>query len=294
MGGSALADKAPTLAVDDLLLTWNRLQSDQKSAREERRAAQKKQHAAERAALSNLDAPQEDRSALLKILECRQRREVRDLEDELRRCRSRLSAEEEARARMAASTIQANRRSKNLLRFGYWNMPALNLWIDERNPIEPGAIDEAVHRELEEAWGNQHRDGNPSAVFEFARQDAWCFRSAWFVEQLEQWRDDGEDRKLLKVIRCFARNRSKTPHAMLYAEIIRDQAIFREIVRRKRPHQQGRLFGELANEFNLSEESISLINDEYRPYLDEQTSAGVSVEEFFERLAEMAKRIPPT
>jgi len=168
----------------------------------------------------------------------------------------------------------------------------VNQWL-EIGIEDPAELDVAAHAELEREYGNRHRDGDAQAMLEYARKDAWCFRSAWFVEQLEQWRDDGEDKKLRSIMAAFTRNRVKTSHADLHTLISRDQEVFRAIIERFRPRSQGTLFGELANEFDLSEQSIELIRDEYQPYFEAERARGVSLVEFFRRLSEMAKRLTP-
>lgn len=206
------------------------------------------------------------------------------------------SAEDDALARRLEPS-PTNRRAKSLARFNYWDIPEINTWIwgDDQTGNAPAralAVSLDTHLELERQYGNAHRSGDPTAIFDYVRCDTWCFRSAWVVEQLELWRDNGDGAKLRKVMTTFARNVSKVPTAKLRTEVMRDQSIFKRVVERPEGQSLNTWFGILANEFNVSEDTIRDVTEAYRPYFEEQLSADVTARIFFERLADMLKRFP--
>ena len=135
----------------------------------------------------------------------------------------------------------------------------------------------------------------PATATQFSsttRINAWCFRSAWFVEQLESWRDNGDDGQLRKVMGTFARNASKAPNETLRRTVTRDQQIFKRIIGRPKGHSLNTCFDDLANDFDVSEDTVCDVYEAYRDYFDQETSGGVEPEIFFERMAEMLTRFP--
>lgn len=207
----------------------------------------------------------------------------------------RPSAETEARARLAGTSEASGRRFKTLQRFDYWKIPTINpsIWSDIpahfRAALE---VDHAAHAALERQYGDAHRAGDSDAMFEYAQIDAWCFRSAWFVEQLETWRDAGEDGRLRKVMASFARNASKVPNEKLRAEVDRDQKLFERLVRLIPGLSLNECSGQIANEFEVSEDTVRLVYDAYRGYFDQEMTRGVPIDEFFRRLTDMLTRFP--
>jgi hypothetical protein len=198
----------------------------------------------------------------------------------------------------AGAAASTSRRVKSLDRWDYWLIPAINPWRIEKHP--GGRTSEewadiasaAAHEHLERVHGDAHRAGDPEAIFEYARADAWCFRSTWFVEQLETWRDEGQNGQLRKTMGAFARNATKVPIEELKKLVARDQNIFRRLTQRQTGLSLNDWYGTLANEFDVSEETVRDIDRAYRPYFESETTAGVSTNEFFDRLAEMLKRFP--
>lgn len=225
----------------------------------------------------------------------------RDLEHQLRETRApvpspRPSAEQEATERRARPRPKINARGKSLERFGYWRIPDINPWIYAHMgsgiAVDPFENSQAGHDELTRQYGNLHRDGDADAIFEYARSDSWCFRSAWFVEQLEYWRDQGEDAKLRKVMAEFTRNTTKATNQDLHRTVARDQQIFAAIVRRPAAQSLFKCFIELANKFNVSEDTIRDVYEQYKDYFQSETKAGVDPALFFNRLTEMLARFP--
>jgi len=159
--------------------------------------------------------------------------------------------------------------------------------------LDPMETDLAVHAALEMELGNAHRSGDQDAIFRYAQQDAWCFRSAWVRALLEQWRDEGEDAKLRRVMAAFARNRTKTPHIKLVKEIGRDQEIFHRIVDRPSTVSLSKRFGQLANQSRLSEESIRDIYRALQPLLQGTAAFGRVDHDLFDRLKAMLDAIRP-
>jgi hypothetical protein len=288
-------NEAPS-PLGSVLDAWKRLVSERDRDQDTAREALTSEHSTILATVGDLPIAQDVRDRLANEMDLEYRRRRRDLEDTFSQPEQKPpSAEEEALARRRNPTARTSRRYKSLERFEYWLIPEVNPWV--WGPLPAGIKFDlfesaaAAHAHLEEAYGNAHRAGDSTALLAYARADAWCFRSTWFVEQLEIWRDAGDEAKLRQVMKAFARNASKTSNAALHAEIVRDQAIFRSVVTRPQGQSLKARFGVLANERELSEETIRRIYEAYKRYYKRQTAAGVSCEEFFSRLATMADRI---
>jgi hypothetical protein len=240
------------------------------------------------AAFESLNADEEQRATLKELIDLwsvRSLRHYRDTRADERREHLRAKAAGEDAPPPAVPTTKRRPRIKNLERFNYWRMPEINRWLRATLPEEALS---AAHESLEAMYAHRHAHGDANAMFDYARENARCFRSAWFVDVVESWRDEGRDEDLRRLMKQFARNVSTTATDALQATILRDQAVFARIARDAKPRGMGQLFGDLANEVDLSEDSIKLVYEAYNPYWKSESAHGISMDEFFRRLKEMA------
>ena len=163
------------------------------------------------------------RTALTSILDTRHRQQRRMLRQELLLAKIRPSAEQEALERRSHPSV-TGRRTKSLQRFGYWRIPDLNPDA-VTDPPDPSFVGNEAHAYLERYYGDEFRQGDQDALFRFAKEDSWCLRSAWVVEQLETWRDQGPlGRKQMKrFVTAFFSNQTTTGLPELHGTIVSDQ-----------------------------------------------------------------------
>lgn len=189
--------------------------------------------------------------------------------------------------------MQRSTRRKSLTRHGYWLDPAVNPWhpahTDES--LTPEVLENLAHQALTEEYAARLAAGDAEAIFEYARLDAWCFRVSWVVEQVERWRDEGEDQKLRSLMAAFTRNAQKGSPEDLVATIRNDQDIFRRTTQRPAELTLEQWFGDMADELGCSADQIWAVYKAYRAYWEQQRTLGLSADEFFARLATMADRI---
>lgn len=204
--------------------------------------------------------------------------------------------------------LTRERFPKNVSRFTYWRVPAINPFagtlhdepgLPELPPdSDPFAADKAAHQDAEQRFGQRHRAGDQNAIFEYAKEDAWAFRSRWVVEQMEAWRANGEVGKLRTLMTRYAGAKGKTPREQLCEIISRDQRIFRDVLAQYDPEGQAdppmsreAVFAEVAEQHGVREDTVKLVYDHYRPYYDDEVPTRWSRSAFFDELEKMLERL---
>ena len=124
---------------------------------------------------------------------------------------------------------------KNLGRFTYWLRTDVNPWADllhggrmydrEQPSRDAHAAASAHYRALHEA-------GDTAAPFDYVSVDAWAFRSPWLQQLVERWRDQGDKKRLERLMSRYSATGDKRLPVTILSEIRRDQAIYGDLLER--------------------------------------------------------------
>ena len=189
---------------------------------------------------------------------------------------------------------------KNIKRWNYWSVPALNPWAGSVNGLpgpyefQPTRPDEAAHAVAERFWGERHASGDRRAIFKYVDTDALALRSPWVISQIEQWRADGEQALILLLMRRYSSNAGKTSLRRLVAVIRKDQAIFRAAISlyQKKPDiRQDEAVEIAAKRARANESTVKLVYRHYRPLYDSVVPQRFTTDQFFAELHTIAERI---
>jgi len=109
------------------------------------------------------------------------------------------AARREAAACKTTSDAQHRRRGNDLRRRNrcdvttYWRDPDINPWHELNADVTftVAYLERIGHEELERGLLRRTPLATPPAIFEYARQDSWCFRTPALIERLEEWHDAG-------------------------------------------------------------------------------------------------------
>jgi hypothetical protein len=204
--------------------------------------------------------------------------------------------------------LAAERLYKNLRRFNYWQVLALNPTAGTPPGLSVLAaelsgeeIDKAAHKALSSRFRLKHNRGDVQAIFDYVREDAWAFRSDWVVRQMESWRAEGNGEALRKLVTAYSDSRGRTSSQELREVIETDQRLFNDVMDRYQPSEEqprqtkGTLETVIANvaeDHGVSEDTVKLVYQRYRPFFDQEVPARYNRAEFFASLAAMLARIP--
>lgn len=204
-------------------------------------------------------------------------------------------------------SMQAATYFKNLNRFNYWQIPSLNPCAGTEPGLSvlgiesaPEEIDKIAHRALSRRHGRRHRTGDPSAIVDYVKADAFAFRSTWVVRQVEEWRNVGDVEALRQLVTAYASPKGRTPSAKLRQIILRDQRLFRDVIDRLEtgggpstpPPSLETVLADVAEGHGVSEDSAKRVYQEYRRFYNANVPSRWTRAEFFEELAAMVARIP--
>lgn len=92
---------------------------------------------------------------------------------------------------------------------------------------------EGGHSFLDERFRKKFDQGDLEVIFRFAQEDNWCFRSQWFVNQLEKWKLQGtlkDKNNLRKLFKCYLDQRGVRNTDTYIEAIERDQRVFKHII----------------------------------------------------------------
>jgi hypothetical protein len=191
---------------------------------------------------------------------------------------------------------QERRYFKNVRRFGYWEIAEVN--PGRTVSAETTAIE--AHRYLE-TYFEELQGSDETAVFQFARADAWAFRSAWVVALVERWRGSGDVASLRRLVKDYAGARGKRTQAKDLIRIIqRDQKMFRGMLGALAEQARFEVaLLDVAEKFqeagDSSEsqraETIRLVYREYRPYYESRIAANEMPDKILEDLETMVNRM---
>jgi hypothetical protein len=180
---------------------------------------------------------------------------------------------------------QERRYFKNVRRFGYWEIAEVN--PGRTVSAETTAIE--AHRYLE-TYFEELQGSDETAVFQFARADAWAFRSAWVVALVERWRGSGDVASLRRLVKDYAGARGKRTQAKDLIRIIqRDQKQARFEVALLDVAEKFQEAGDSSE--SQRAETIRLVYREYRPYYESRIAANEMPDKILEDLETMVNRM---
>lgn len=156
---------------------------------------------------------------------------------------------------------------KNQGRFTYWLRSDVNPWADllhgermydrEQPSRDTHAAVSAHYRALHEA-------GDTAAPFDYVSVDAWAFRSPWLQQLVERWRDQGDKKKLERLMSRYSATGGKRLPVTILSEIRRDQAIYGDLLERGTAHGTRHVvLEEICKHRNVSIGTVREIREHY-------------------------------
>jgi hypothetical protein len=125
-------------------------------------------------------------------------------------------------------------------------------------------------RELFEVlYRKAHEGGDPTAIFEFARDDREALKASWVVEQLLAWRKEGsEEAKRLfnRFMRAYWSHQGQRDDAHMLEMIERDQAIYWEFCSRGPQTTWQQMIATLAAKHGIGTESVRPVLKHYNKF----------------------------
>ena len=94
--------------------------------------------------------------------------------------------------------------------------------------------------------------------------DAWAFRSRWLHQLVEQWRDQGDGKKLERLMSSYSATGSNLLPVTILSEIRRDQAIYGDLIERGTAHgTPDMVLEEICQHRNVSIGTVREIREHY-------------------------------
>ena len=138
-------------------------------------------------------------------------------------------------------------------------------------------LERIAHDAASEHFEKRHRDGDPTAIFEFVNSDHLSLEAPWVSKQLSDWTREQTSESIAKARRLVidktdtrGRGPGATRLAELRSEIERDQRIVKELYAAKATGRSllacRKRLGDDAAPGPLTERAVRETYDQYRAY----------------------------
>lgn len=146
---------------------------------------------------------------------------------------------------------------KGATRFGYFNSEVCwNLRPDLGDSFDRLTFN---MEDFESAYKAAHENGDPHAIFEFAKDNREALNREWVVSQLVKWRLSNSTkgkRQFDRFMRAYWSQQGKRSHKNMLSIIRRDQQVYRAFVNQTQSESRKAVLLDLAQKYRMSQDNV--------------------------------------